>query len=362
MIKKSYLAALAITTGATLWMLSGQIAPADRPATGPVAAPAPQAPAALPAVRVRESLATAMTAHINVTGRTEAMRRVELRSEIAAPVQDIVLRKGAAVKAGTVMARLAENDRRVRLAEARARVRQREIEFKAAEQLAQKGFNSQVRLAQTRADLDAARAEVRRAEIDLANVEIKAPFDGIIADQAVEIGDYVAVGAMTFTIVELDPLKLVAYITEKQIANVRAGMAVDGRLLNGEMVSGTVSYIAPAADPATRTFRIEATIPNPDSRLAEGMTATLHIPVTAASAHRISPSSLTLDDTGRVGVKLVDADNRVVFMPVLIVSDEPDHMWVAGLPAQIRLISIGQDYVRAGQEVQPVPAGQDGLL
>lgn len=358
-MKKSYLSALLIMVLAVLWVASGAVAPRKGPAAEPAVGDKPEKPMQ---VRVRDSAATLMTAEIDVTGRTEATRRVDLKAETAGQVTAIVIEKGAAVKQGDVIARLDERDRRARLAEARERLKLRTIEHNAATKLKEKGFNSEVRFAQSRADLEAARAELRRAEIDLANTEIRAPFDGVIAEQMIETGNFVDTGTVTFTIVDLDPIELSGYVTEKQVEAITPQAAVKARLLNGMEVEGRLIYVAPAADPQTRTFRIEASVPNPESRIAEGMTATLRIPMRQVMAHKISPAILTLDDKGRVGVKVLDDENRVVFSPVTIVADEATHMWIMGLPDAVRLITVGQDYAAPGAVVTPVTAEGDGAL
>lgn len=362
-MKKTYLWAFLITLAATLWVLTGVMG-GDKGTAENATAPqsAPSAEKSVTNVRVRDSQSTMMSAAVTVTGRTEAARRVDIKAEISAQVTAIVQRKGEKVSAGAIIARLDERDRRIRATEARERVRQREIEFNAASELAQKGFNSKVRLAQSRADFESAKAALARAEIDLGNTTLKAPFDGVIAEQMIEVGNYVDIGTVTFTIVELDPIKISGFVTEKQIGTIRQGDKVTARLLSGQEIEGTLSYVAPAADPATRTFRIEVTVPNPDGILAEGLTATMRIPMTPVLAHSISPSVLTLDDEGRVGVKLVNDENKVEFRPVVIIADEPDKMWIGGLPEQIRLITVGQDFVIPGQIVNPVATTTDGLL
>lgn len=357
-MKKSFILAFLIAAAAVVWVASGVFAPAP---TDTTAAQSP-AEAAAPQVRVRDSVAEDMTAHITVTGRTVARRRIELKAEIAGQVTEIVVEKGARVEAGAVIAKLDERDRRARLAEAKERVNQRQIEFNAARELEEKGFNSRVRLAQSRADLESARAELRRAEIELANTAITAPFSGIVAAQMIEKGDFVDIGTVAFVMVDLDPIRLSGFVTEKQISALSAGANVSARLLDGREVAGVLTYVAPVADPATRTFAFEAEVPNPDHSVVEGMTASVRIPLAARKAHRISPAVLGLDDTGRVGVKLVDADNRVDFVPIVIITDEPTHMWVGGLPDRARLITVGQEFVTPGQIVTPVAADEGGAL
>ena len=85
------------------------------------------------------------------------------------------------------------------------------------------------------------------------------------------------------------------------------------------------------------------------------MTAEIHITTRTVTAHRISPAILALDDRGVVGVRIIEQGNRVRFVPVKIISDGPDGMWVAGLPPTVTIITVGQEYVTNGQVVNPIP-------
>src|SRR3546814_20669342 len=85
------------------------------------------------------------------------------------------------------------------------------------------------------------------------------------------------------------------------------------------------------------------------------MTAEIALPLSATQAHRVSPAVLTLSDKGEIGVKAVDADNRVVFHPVKIVDTDGEGTWVTGLPEQVTLITVGTEYVGPGDSVRGVP-------
>jgi len=106
---------------------------------------------------------------------------------------------------------------------------------------------------------------------------------------------------------------------------------------------------------ATRTFRIELEVPNPDGKLVSGITAELELPTSTLQAHRISPALLSLDKANRIGLKTVTADSHVKFMPVSIARSSADGLWVSGLPATLDVITIGQGFVRDGDEVIAVP-------
>src|SRR5690606_21030186 len=104
-------------------------------------------------------------------------RRVEVKSETDARVIELAIDHGSRVKAGDVIARLAAGDRQARLAEARALLAQRRIEYAAAQKLSEKGFRAETQLAATEAELQAAEAAVTVAEVELGYTTIRAPFD-----------------------------------------------------------------------------------------------------------------------------------------------------------------------------------------
>ncbi|HYE48654.1 MAG TPA: efflux RND transporter periplasmic adaptor subunit [Azospirillaceae bacterium] len=353
-MNRSYAIAGAITVGAVLWVLSGQFGGGAAETKGPEAA---KAEAPLQSVRVAKLSAVPMTAEVLMPGRTEASRRVDLRAEVRGRVAEVLAERGRPVREGDVVLRIEKNDREVALAQARALVAQRELEFRAAEQLQSKGFNSQVRYSEAKAALDAARASLRRAELDLANLEVRAPFDGVLNQRSVEVGNYVDVKDPVATLVDLDPLRVVGFATERDVAAIRVGGPGKARLVNGTEVEGSVTYVSSSADAATRTFRVEMEVANPEGRVVDGLTAELRLPVATRPAHLVSPGVLTLDDKGTIGVKLVDAQNVVQFVPVQLLGHGDKGVWLGGLPERITLITVGQDFVVAGQKVAPTEGG-----
>lgn len=357
-MKSSTLTALLIAAVSLIWILSGVVLPSSAEDK----AGAKTEEKELMAVRVRDSVAEDFVNKIRITGRTQATQSVDVQAEIEGLVKTILLREGTIVEEGDILARLEERDLRAVLDEARERVGQRALEFKVAEELETEGFNSRVRLAQAKADLETARAQLKKAEENLDNIDIRAPFGGIIHARHIEIGDFVDKGQLLFTIVDLDPLEVQGYVTEHKVAFISTGDVAHIKLIDGQDIEGVITYIAPAAEPDTRTFAVKVEIMNPGHVIKSGMTADIYLPMPAQKAHQISPSILTLDDDGVVGVRIVDDNNQVHFKPVTIVSDHPDHMWIEGLPDQARIITVGQDFVVDGQFVKPVPSDGEGLL
>ncbi|HZH26329.1 MAG TPA: efflux RND transporter periplasmic adaptor subunit [Azospirillaceae bacterium] len=356
-MNRQFVLAAVITVGTVAWVLSGQFGGRTSPAAPPSAVPAAaeQNPAERPQVRVMDLTAERMVNTLELQGRTQADRIVEVRAEVSGRVEQVLADRGARVRAGDVIARLATNERQTQLERARALVAQRQAEFNAARQLNQRGFQTEIRVAETTAQLESARNELRQAELALERTEIRAPFDGILNQRAVEVGDFLQVGGQIGTIVDLDPIRIVGFVSERNVLELRPGQRGEARVFGTDAVSGSLGFIAASADPATRTFRVELHVPNPDGRVVDGLTAQLRLPVAERMAHRVSASSLTLADDGTIGVKLVGPDDRVAFVPVRIQGDGPEGtVWIAGLPEQVRLITVGQEFVAHGEPVRPV--------
>jgi multidrug efflux system membrane fusion protein len=356
-IKTSWVMAGAVVFGAAAWVLSGQLgaAPESRPVPKAATAEAPQEQ---PSVRVIESVAAPRDEVIRMFGHTEAWRKVELRSEIDGRIVDLPVARGSGIRTGDVVARIAAEDRTARLREAQALLKQRQIEFEATQQLAAKGHRSETQLADAAAKLDSARAMVKRIEVEIDRTTIAAPFEGILDSRPIELGTYVQAGDAIGTVVDLDPLRAVGFVIEHNVSRIRKGMPGEVALANGEVLRGTVAMVGVVADPKTRTFRVELEVPNPGNAFVEGLTIELRVPVGQTMAHRLSPALLSLADDGAVGVKVVSEDGIVSFAPVSLVGNTPDGaVFVTGLPERVTVISVGQDYVGAGQKVKAVAAG-----
>jgi multidrug efflux system membrane fusion protein len=148
-----------------------------------------------------------------------------------------------------------------------------------------------------------------------------------------------------------------ANVSEFDARHVAVGESAEARLATGEKVRGTIRYVAPVADEATRTFAVELEIDNPTGQLRAGGTAELFIPAETVFAHRVSPSLLTLDDAGNVGIKIINSDGAVEFVVADIALSTNSGVWLAGLPETATIITVGQGFVTSGAVVEAVPEG-----
>ena len=352
--KRSYIVATVLALGAAGWVASGQLADGG-------GAPEPRKPPAdlsagerTPMVRVRKQSAESRVREAVLRGRTEALHTVEVKAETDGRVIELLIARGSRVESNQTMARLDPQDRPARLQEAEALFEQRRIEFVAAERLSKKGFRAETQLAGAKAAMDAAAAGVQRALIELGNTEIRAPFDGIVDDRMTDVGDYVEKGDAIARVTALDPILIVAQVSERDVGRLRPGIEGRARLVTGQEVTGKLRFVGSMADDATRTFRVELEAENPGNEIPDGVTAELRIPLDSNMAHLVSPAILTLTDQGVLGIKTLEADNTVGFHPVKILESVPGGVWIGGLPEEITLITVGQEFVAVGQAVRPI--------
>ena len=342
--------AAGVTLVVTLWMLSGLgSSPVDFSTQTGLANDNGE----LMLVRVEQIRSSEIEKLVTVSARTEPNRFVRLKTETDGAVVRLGVEKGSPVSAGETIIELDLRDRMARLTEADSLIVQRDLELEARKNLRDQQFASQVELAEAQTRLDSARAAKEWIALEIKNTSIQAPFDGLVQERNVEIGDFVRTGDAVVDIVDIDPLIIAGEINGKEISELRVGGTGSAKLVNGTLLVGTIRYLAPVADENTRTFRVELAVEN-SQYVRAGLTAELQLAGSRISAHDISPSLLTLADDGTIGVKAVNAVNRVLFYPIEIVGSSEGGILVTGLPESVRVITVGQGFVTVGQEVNPV--------
>jgi multidrug efflux system membrane fusion protein len=325
-------------------------------AASPAEAKATRPGTGVPSVQVKLVPETVREYDVVLRGRTQATRTVQVKSETAGLVAATPILQGTVAPAGTVLCRLSVDARQAALDQAKANFRSMQLQQQANVELAKKNFRSPTQVATGQANLDAAQAAVRAAEIAMRQVDIRAPFTGVFDHRDAEIGTYLAPGQPCGTMIELNPLLIVGDVPETDAAKLRVGATATAKLVAGQTLTGRVRYVAHDADAATRTYHLEITSPNPQLAVRSGLSAEVRIEAGSGPAHLVPVSSLVLDSTGRQGVRYVADGEHVAFAPVKILEETPEGVWVSGLTGPVRLITVGQSYVADGQKVRVATA------
>lgn len=401
-----------IERDSTLAYIEENMGPPPDPASTqePVDADSETAPDAEDLIKVvtRRSVAREIDSAVILRGQTKAVRQVDVRAETISTVVSPPLRKGAFVEEGQLLCRLDPGARASSLAEARARVaesvaRKTEAESRvpenqariaeaearleearvnqnAASRLSQGGFASETRVKNTeasfaaaeaaleaanagvvgaksgiesaQASIESATAAVAAAEIEFDRLEIHAPFAGLLESDTAELGSLLQMGSLCATIIQLDPIKLVAYVPETEVNRVSLGAKAKAKLAaGGGEVAGVVTFLSRSSDPTTRTFLVEIEVPNPELAIRDGQTAEIMISAAGAKAHLLPASALTLNEEGQIGLRTVSDKDVVAFLPVTVMRDTIQGVWLTGLPDAINVIVVGQEFVTAGVTV-----------
>ena len=240
-----------------------------------------------------------------------------------------------------------------------------EIQYNSEKSLFDNELSSKSKLATAQSNLDSAKSKLDGARSNLALVKseldsinnelektiIKAPFDGIMTSEHLEVGEFVQPGTTLTTFVELDPILVVGFISEKELKNITGSKKAYVSTMLNKKIQGNITYISSIAEEETRTFRIEITLSNKDYVIKDGLTASIEIQGEKVKAHKISPSILSLRDNGDVGIKIVNENNIVEFYTIEVISDTSDGMWITGIPNTSNIIVVGQDYAPIGDKV-----------
>ncbi len=310
---------------------------------------------------------------ITLTGVTDEARRIDVRAEVTGKILKIPAKEGSFVKKGDVILQIEPRDLKARLKEAEALVKQRRIEYDTATNLARRGLEAKNRQAEAAAQLEEVEALRILAQINLDNATIRAPFDGVLERVNVEVGTLVGPnirqregtdsdGSTIATFIDVNPIKVFAELSERYIRQVSQDQQVHVELLDGERYTGKLSYIAHMARPQTRTFQLEADIPNPDQEIRSGVTATLIVPLVETTGHAIPTSALALNKEDITGVKFLEnlreedgvIYGEVRFTPVDIFDFSGNKLVIRGLPDVLNLITVGHSFVTEGDTVRAV--------
>jgi multidrug efflux system membrane fusion protein len=302
-------------------------------------------------VRIRIPEVKRVIQEIVLNGRTEAARAVTLRAEIEGQIISLATTHGATLHKGNLIVQFDQRDRQARLAEAHALLKQRELEYAGTKKLQKNNLQSKIQLAKVATQLATSKALIERIELEIRNTRVLAPFEGILDSLLVEVGSYLKAGDEIGRLLEQDPIIFVGYVSQQERHRLVLGDRGIARFVTGAVAEGELRYIASEADPITRTFRVELQIPNPDRSLVSGITAEMSIPVRSVSAIQLSSALLSLNNDDILGVKIVNEQDRVEFLPIQVVKSSPDGLWISGLPKDIRIITVGQGFVRAGDKV-----------
>ena len=293
------------------------------------------------------------TKTLKFSGFSEASRIVIIKSQVEGKVSSKSFEKGKFYKAGSQLVLIDPEDKIARLKEMEALLNQRKKEYEVAEKLFKKGFRSEVKLSESRTNFENALALYEKSQVELNNTKILIPFDSTIEDSFIELGDYVKRGDKIAKIVDLDPIFVKVNVTENVINNLKLNQTTS-IIIADKSYEGLISYISKTSDPLTRNFRVEIKINNKQKQIISGLSSEARINLSKEDAYFIPSSLISLDDQGKLGIKVVQ-EKKVLFLTIDIISDTGNGYWVNSNSKNnledYMLITQGHEYVMEGENV-----------
>ncbi|MEL7115292.1 MAG: efflux RND transporter periplasmic adaptor subunit [Pseudomonadota bacterium] len=349
---RSFWVALLLTLLIVGWMGSGFVLPSpEEPSAAPSIEVQPVA------VAVTTSTAEPVTQFFQAEGQALPDRDTTIRAQTSGQIAEVLVRKGEDVEANAVIARFETIEREADLARARTEFERAQREFDNATALQERGVATADRVTDADAALATARAQVAAAEESLGNTDIIAPFPGRIETLDLDLGEFIQVGSEVGRIVDNTPLTVSIQVPQQALRELQNLQPARVLFITGEERAGTVSFVGTSAATDTRTFLVEVDVPNADGVIPAGISAEVQIPVGQVEAHFLSPSTVSLNEFGALGVKTVDDDNTVRFYEIDVVRAQIEGIWVQGLPETVRIITVGQGFVSDGETVRPQMEG-----
>ena len=314
---------------ASVWMFSGLFVESEIPTKQVILEET--------TVRVMKQSAQPFSRNIVLKGSAEADKNVQLRAETSGQVIGLPVAQGQFVKKGSPICQIFVGDKDEVAKEA-------SLNYETAKKLFDEGLYSN-------SQLQAAKGRYERAFQDLDFASVKAPFDGIVDRIDLDVGDFLPRQGNCATVLDLNPILISAEVSENDMSEISLNSTAKVELNNEKMFEGKVKFISSSANPITRTFRVEISVPNPDTEIKDGMTAEVSLKGVEKIAHLVPVSILRLDNTGNLGIRTIDTDGLVAFKEVDIIEDTGEGAWITGLETISTIITVGQDYVSQGEKV-----------
>lgn len=301
------------------------------------------------------SKATNETITLRTSGASKASKKINLLSETSGQIYRIHHKKGHLLNINETLATIQLDDRSQSLKQVRAAYELAKHNLSIISTLAKDEFRSDINLKTAQVEYETAATNLAKMEKEIKNTVIAAPFKGVLGDVFLEEGSVVAPGTPVGTLLNLDPILIQVYVSEKDYNGIALNNTVQIGFANDTKLSGKISFISSIADPKTHMFLVEVSADNPDFKIPEGVTAYVSIPTIELKIHKINPSVLSIDQAGNIAVKVLNAENIVESYPVKIAQSVGDTLWVTGLPDDVIIIDYGSNFVNVGEKVQWKP-------
>lgn len=304
-----------------------------------------------------------VTDSLSLLGTLRAKEAVDISSVREGRIEELPIREGSEVRQGDILVGLDARLARAALAQAQAAYNLSQADLKRSRELFEGRTISEQEFDQARSTYEVAEATLQRYQEELADMVMKAPFDGVIGRRYLSIGQYVTAGERIARLVALDPMEVVFNVPERFIGRVGPGSPVNIRIdaYPSEEFAAEVVFLDPEVDALTRTVPVKAELPNPDKLLRDGMLGRLELVMAVREDALVVPEEALIFRGKNHFVMVVDGDDRVEERGIKPGRRLAGRVEVLeGLEPGERVVVEGVQKVWPGSKVIPsLPGGQD---
>ena len=325
----------------------------------------PETPERASNVRVLELAPTDLEESIVISGPLRPVRGTDIATQESGVIQALSADKGSVVKKGQVVVML---DRRLLEAEMKSAESARllrEYNEERTRRLYDANSVSKQEMLRVHTELQQAGEAARIAQLRYERAAIKSPFDGMVADRYVEVGELVSPGMRVARVVDPFTLKLVGSVTEQEIAMIQEGAPAKVTLDGARgVIDGVVSYVGIEANPMNGKFTVEVEVQNPQLELRAGVVGRARVQKAVHEQILAIPRDAIVSTPEGRRVYVVEGD-RAVPRAIELGADQGLMVQVVrGLDAGEQLIVRGQRKLSAGSlvSVQETATARDGSI
>lgn len=298
------------------------------------------------------------TIPVNITalGSLDANQSVDINPEIDGQIASIHFYNGQEVKKGKLLFQLDDSIAQAQLTAAKAKLKLSREDLKRSLRLLHHDAMSQQAVDQAAEAVSEDQATVHEKQVRVDKMQLRAPFNGVVGSRTVSVGQYVTVGQTLVSLVNTESLKVIYNVSQTYLSQLKLGQTVElsSDALPGETFSGTVSYISPAIDVATRTVEVHATVPNNAGQLAPGMFVKVAQELSERQNALVIPAEALVATISGSEVYVVK-NNRAIETPVKVGARWNNMVEITdGLTLDEPVVKVGQQKLRDGSVVKVI--------
>jgi multidrug efflux system membrane fusion protein len=307
----------------------------------------------IPSVVTKDLTSTEITNSVNSYGTSEAYKTSNIRAKISGEFSDVFKKKGDSVEEGELIAKIDSSTMMAELGALKQTQKELQLKLKVSKELYDSDYSSKIDLAEIYTANKNVSAKIQKLEGLIKDTYIRSPINGDLDNFELKVGDFIGVGEKIVSVNDLTKIIMSVDIPESYQRQISEDSNAYIELPNGRTVSGKIQYISDVADSLTHTFKVEV-VANISGKNYVGISASVLILTETVNAYNVSPAMLSLNPENkedRMGLKIVNDDNIVEFLPIDILKSSQNGLWVKADRDKIKLIVSGQSFVKAGQEV-----------